>query len=606
MATKTAPGPQLAVGAHHEDDEGLRWSGTRWVSSATLIRRLKLSPEVAAYLDARSIPWPSSPPLIKTPEPRAVPDAAFSFARVDRVLAALSRLRHTQGKLAGQPLNPDPWQVAYFIAPVFGWVKPGGGHDGYVRIIRNATLDVPRKNGKTTISGGLAIYLTAADGENGAQVVAAASTLGQAGFTFEPIKQLAERAPALRGHVKPFKSRITHPKSGSYFQVISSSADAQHGANLHGGIIDEIHVHKNGALIEAIETGTGSREQPLVIKITTADEGKPESPYAANRAYIEKLARGVFKDPAYYGAIFAVPDKADPFLEASWVAANPGYPISPTRDFMQGKANEARNSPVALASFKRLHLGIRVGQKTQYIPTADWRLNSGGRIEEATLEGRAAYGGLDLAAVSDLTALCWLMPFEDGEPGYDALWRYWIPEDSLEKLDERTNGSASKIWVPKGWLTTTPGNVTDYEWVKEKIRKDAELLDVQSIGFDRWNSTQLATDLLEEDFPMMKVGQGYATMSPALKEVQRLVKMGTQGRPADRRPRIRHGGNPVTTWCIDNLAIDVDPAGNVKPNKATSADKIDGVAAMCDAIFEAMNSAVPAKSAYEEHGVRAI
>lgn len=593
------------LGELHED--GRRWNGKRWVEEETLLRKYKLSPEVAAYLDARNIPWPTCPPHIKTPEPRWVTDAAFSFDRVDRVLAAFSRLRHTQGALAGQPLNPDPWQIAYLIAPVFGWVKPGPGKDGYVRIIRNCTLDVPRKAGKTTISGGIAIYLTAGDDEAGAQVIAAATTKDQAGFTFAPIKTLAEKAPALRGHVKAFKENITHPRSGSYFRVISSAADAQHGANLHGGIIDEIHVHKKDDLIEALETGTGSRSQPLIVKITTADDGRPHSPYAKNREYLEKVARGVFKDETIYGAIFAADDDDDPFLEETWRKANPGFGVSPTADYLRGEANKARNNPVLLARFKRLHLGVRTRQTTGFIETKDWRLNSGGPIREQELYGKVAYGGLDLGSVSDLTALCWLLPFQDDRGvGYDALWRYWTPEDNLDALDDRTAGKASAVWVKNGWLTLTPGNVTDYDWIKDQVREDADHFRVASIGFDRWNATQLTTDLLDEGINMVKVGQGYMSMSPALKEVQRLVKMGTAGRPADRVPRLRNGGNPVTLWCVDNLAVDTDPAGNVKPSKANSADKIDGVSALCDAMFEAMNGKTPVRSKYEDNDLRVV
>lgn len=929
-----------SLGELHED--GRRWNGKRWVEEETLLRKYKLSPEVAAYLDARNIAWPTSPPKIKTPEPRWVTDAVFTFERVDKVLAAYSRLRHTQGALAGQPLNPDPWQIAYFLAPVFGWVKPGPGKDGYVRIIRNTTIDVPRKAGKalaldtsiwtphgwttmgalepgaevygpdgrpvevtavsevfhnhdcyelefsdgqtitadaehlwtlydryaarnvtvdtatvaerydlrsprgrnerryrvdvpeplqgnpqdlpvdpyilgiwlgdgatnmarvtsadpeivdalrqhytvrqisgttiewgvsggllaglraagvlgdkripeqylqateeqrlellrglmdsdgyvstgpgrtprceftstnqrlaedtatlvrslgwkahyktgrstlrgrdcgpkyriffaahqdrapfrlerkrsrlrpaptgrprsrsltvvgvrrvpsvptrcikvaredglflagrgfvtthnTTIAGGAAIYLTAADGEAGAQVVAAATTKDQAGFTFAPIKTLAEKAPALRGHVKPFKENITHPKSGSYFRVISSAADAQHGANLHGGIIDEIHVHKKEDLIEALETGTGSRSQPLILKITTADDGRPHSPYAKNREYIEKIARGVFKDETVYGAVFAADDNDDPFLEATWKKANPGYGVSPTADYLRGEANKARNNPAMLARFKRLHLGIRTRQTTGFLETKDWKLNSGGPIREQDLHRKVAFGGLDLGSVSDLTALCWLIPFNDSRgSGYDALWRYWTPEENVEALDDRTAGKASSVWVKNGWLTLTPGNVTDYEWIKQQIREDVESFDVASIGFDRWNSTQLVTDLMDEGINMVKVGQGYMSMSPALKEIQRLVKMGTAGRPADRVPRLRNGGNPVTLWCVDNLAVDMDPAANVKPSKANSADKIDGVSALCDAMFEAMNAGGNQRSIYEEQDLRVV
>lgn len=594
-----------AFAEQHED--GRRWNGKRWVEEETLLRKLRLSPEVAAYLDARDIPWPEIPPKIKTPEPSGVTDAAFSFARVDRVLDAFSRLRHTQGPLAGQPLVPDPWQIAYFLAPVFGWIKPGGGRDGYVRIIRNATLDVPRKNGKTTLCGGVAIYLTAADGEAGAQVIAAATTKDQAGFTFAPIKTLAEKAPALRGHVKPFKERITHPRSGSYFQVISSAADAQHGANLHGGIVDELHVHKKGDLVEAIETGTGSREQPLICKITTADDGKPQSPYSQNREYLEKLARGVFKDPTVYGVIFAAGDNDDPFSPETWRKANPGYGVSPKADYLASEANKAKNSPVLLARFKRLHLGIRTRQTTAFIQTKDWRMNSGGPIRESDLAGRPAYGGLDLASVSDLTALCWLFPYSpDRGPGYDALWRFWTPEDNLDALDDRTAGRASRDWVKNGWLTVTPGNVTDYGWVKAQIKKDADTFDVQSVGFDRWNSSQLVTDLMDDGVNMVRVGQGYMSMSPALKEVHRLVRMGASGRPADRVPRLRNGGNPVALWCVDNLAVDMDPSGNVKPSKANSADKIDGVSALCDAIYEAISSGGVRESTYESDDLRVV
>ncbi|MDX2863463.1 terminase large subunit domain-containing protein, partial [Streptomyces scabiei] len=193
----------------------------------------------------------------------------------------------------------------------------------------------PRKNGKSTLSGGLAIYLTCADGEPGAQVIAAATTKQQAGYVFTPIRQLAERAPALKGHVKPYRGKIIHPKSGSYFEVIASVADAQHGANLHGAVIDELHVHKDPEMVEVIETGTGSRRQPLIVIITTADSGKPETIYNRKRTRIEQLARGVLEDPSVYGVVWAVPKDADPFVEATWRAANPGFGISPTRSYLE-------------------------------------------------------------------------------------------------------------------------------------------------------------------------------------------------------------------------------------------------------------------------------
>ena len=561
--------------------------------TAAVLRRLKISPEVGFYLSSRNIPLPDCVPLVKTPEPRWVKGAAFDPDRVDKVLKAFSLLRHTQGRLAGRPLNPDPWQIAYIIAPVFGWVRQND-YGEWCRIIRNLYVDVPRKNGKSTMCGGFAIYLTAADGEEGAQVIAAASTKDQANFVFAPIKVLAEKAPALRGRVKPLGSKILHPRSGSYFGVVSSAADAQHGANIHGAIIDELHVHKNGLLVEAIETGTGSRSQPLVVKITTADTGKPNTVYANNRKYVEQLAKGIFKSSTVYGVVFAAPDNADPFSLATQKKANPGYPISPTKEFLQGAAEKARQSPTELASYKRLHLGMRTRQTTAYLDLSAWKRNAGRPLREweEELLGRECWGGLDLGSVSDLTALAWVFPRRDDSGGYDIKFRFWTPEDNLEALDKRTAGAASKSWVKDGWLQTTPGNVTDYDFIKrdivgdpkQGIVGDADLYDVQSIGVDRWNSTQLSGELIDEGIEVTKIGQGFISMNEPMKEIQRLTLKGKRGQEL-----LRHGSNPVMLWMVDNLAIATDAAGNVKPDKANSGDKIDGVSALANALSEALN-----------------
>lgn len=557
-----------------------------------VLRRLKISPEVAYFMVSRGIPLPETPPLHKTPEGRSLPGAVFDPERVDKVLKAFSLLRHTQGRMAGQPLNPDPWQIAYIIAPVFGWVRKND-HGEWARVVRTLYVDVPRKNGKSTLCGGLAVYLTAADGEAGAQVIAAATTKDQASFVFAPIKKLVESAPALRGRLRALTGRIVHAKSNSYFGVISSTADAQHGANLHGAIIDELHIHKTPDLVETIETGTGSRDQPLVAMITTADTGKPNTVYARKRRYIEQLAKGVFKDASTYGVVFAAPDNADPFSEATQRQANPGFGISPTREYLETAAKKARNSPAELAAYRRLHLGQRTKQTTAYFDLKDWDRNAGARLDEEEFADRECYGGLDLGSVSDLTALAWVFPRDDGE-GADVLFRFWTPEENLEALDKRTADAAS-LWVKQGWLQTTPGNVTDYDFIKEQILADCDKFDVISIGFDRWNATHLANQLLEQDVPLVKTGQGFLTMSPAMKEIQRLVLKGRRDHPL-----LRHGGNPVMRWMVDNLAVATDAAGNVKPDKANSGDKIDGVSALANATAE-WQSTESAQSHYQDN-----
>ena len=557
-------------------------TATTELPSDRVLKRLKLSREVAWFLLSRGYDLPDHPPLIKTPEGSRKPGAVFDPARVDRVIAAFGQLRHTKGRWAGTPIIPDAWQVAYFLAPVFGWVHFDDELGDYVRVVREAYMDVPRKNGKSTMSGGIGIYLTGADREPGAEVVAAASTRDQAGFVFQPIKNLVERAPALRGKFIARTGKILHPRSGSYFQVISSAADAQHGANLHGAIIDELHIHKTPDLVETLETGTGSRDQPLVVYITTADDGKPNTIYSRKRRYVEQLASNVFQDPGFFGVVFGVPDTADPFKPRNWAIANPGYPISPTHAYLESAAKKAKNSPAELAKFKRLHLGVREKQNVTYINMKKWDANAGPKFHAGELAGRYAYGGLDLGSVSDLTALCWLFPFTNGRIGYDVKWHFWTPEDNLDALDKRTANAASG-WVQDGWLTLTPGEVTDYEFIEQQIIEDMTTYQVATVGFDYWNATQVANNLLDEGVPLVETRQGYKTMSPAMKEIQRLIMMGRRG-----APRLRHGGNPVMRWMTDNLAVTFDPAGNVKPDKAKAADKIDGWSALANAMSEAM------------------
>lgn len=562
------------------------------------LEALKLSPEVAWYLESRGYRPPTCPPLIKTPEPgELVRGAVFDPERVDRYVESQRRLRHTKGRFAGQSFEPDCWQVAYYIAPVYGWVAKSKDTGDYARIITTVWIELPRKNGKTTTASGTAIYLTGADGEPGAQVVCAATNKDQAKFAFDPMKQIVMKSPPLGKHFQAFQSKIVHPASGSVFEPVANVGDAQHGRDLHGGIVDEVHLHKTNDLIEAIETGTGSRIQPLVLFITTADAGRRHTPYDEKRTRIERLARRTLKDPTTYGVIFAAEPTDDPFVEATWKKANPGYGISPTKRFMASAANKAKDSPAELASFQRLHLGLRTKQQFKYLELEPWDRNAS-IVDWTRLAGREAFGGLDLGSTSDLTALCWVFP--DGD-AFDVLLRCWAPEDSIAVLDDRTARAAS-TWVKHGWLTTTPGNVTDYDFIQAQIGRDQESFLVQEIAYDRWNAQQLVNNLLSDGAPMITMGQGFASMSAPTKDLQRLVLTGTEDHPV-----IRHGGNPLLRWMVDNFAVAMDPAGNVKPDKANAGDKIDGVVALIMALSRAIAAREAlGTSAYEDEGLMIV
>jgi phage terminase large subunit-like protein len=551
---------------------------------------LKLSPEVWWFLVSRGIPLPEpwQVPRWKTPEPRDLPGAQFDPDRVDRVLRAFGLLVHTQGQWAGRPLRPDPWQVAYLLAPVFGWVRWDEDSDSWVRIIRTAEVDVSRKNGKTTLAGGIAIYLTCADDEPGAQVLAVAASKDQAGYCFNPVKSLAEKSPALSPYVRSLATKVIHKASGSYFGVVAAVGDLLHGANVSGAIIDELHVHKTRDVVDAVESGTGARRQPLVVIITTPDDGRPGTIYAEKREYLEKLARGVITDPTFYGVVFGFDSERelaelglDPHSEEAWKRANPGYGISPTRSFLEAESAKAKETPAGLARFLRLHLGIRTKQSTRYIRLADWDAPSNSaRIDESTLAGRDCHGGLDMGSVDDLTALCWIFP-DRAADRYQAIWRIWAPEERLPDLDRRTAGQAA-VWVREGWLRTTPGSVFDPAAVSAQLDLDARTFKVVTLGYDRWGANDVTRKANEAGMTLVPVSQSYGSLSYPLKEMLRLTLVG----------RFVNGGNPVLRWMVDNLAVAMDPAGNVKPNKSTGADKIDGVAAAVNGLKECMDAAL--------------
>ncbi|MFT8640098.1 terminase large subunit [Bifidobacterium sp.] len=566
-----------------------------------VLEKLKISPEVAAYMLSRGLELPEEwqAPKIKVPEPRNVDGAVFSPGRVDRVLAAFHMLRHTQGKWAGKPLDPASWQVAWILAPAFGWLHPN--EDGkYVRIINDLYVDVPRKNGKSTLSGGIAVYMLGADGESGAQVVCAASTEHQAGFVFQPVKQLVEKTPALEGVMKAHQKRIVHPSSGSYMEVISSAADAAHGMNLHCFICDELHVYKSADLVHTLQTGRGSRTQPLGVYITTPDAGKTHTIYDETRRYVEQLAERTIHDDSWYGVVWGASETDDPFAVETQMKANPGYGVSPAADYLAKQALHAKNSPANLASYLRLHLGIRTKQETRFITLSSWDRNKGdvNAVDmPERFKGRTCFGGWDLAAVSDLTAWSLVFPNDDGS--YECMVRFWTPEGNLADLDKRTSGSASE-WVREGFLRLTPGDVTDYGFVERQILQDLHDFDVRSIGYDPWNATQVVNDLEEQGLSASRltvVRQGAKTLSPVLKELQRLLLTGTI-----KQPLFRHGGNPVLRWNVDNLAVKSDVNGNVQPSKADARDKIDGVAATLNALSEAMTRPIT-RNPYETRGL---
>lgn len=541
-----------------------------------------LEEEVKWYLKSRGVQGRVKAPLWRTPNPPEEvggQPVRFNPAAVDRVVKTIGCLKHTKGRWAGKPLELAATQIAYIIAPLFGWQVWNELTGQWVRLRRETFIEMPRKGAKSTLASAIAMTMAFGDGEGGAEVIIGAASRDQAKACFQPLHDLATYSPLLqKAGVRTVTHEIRQPRTSSVIRVVSSRGELAHGTNPHASICDELHVHRDGTLLEALESGSGARLQPLSMIITTADEGRIHTPYDKRRSMVEGVARGDFKAPRMYGAVWAAPDDADIYDEAVWDAANPLYPETPSPDFMRAQADKARANAADRATFKRLHLGIRANQKEAYISVQDWDKAAGrGGWTPDDMAGATVYGGMDLAAVSDLCALMYTCPQESG---VTRVWgHYWLPEAALDRLDHMTELAATE-WVRQGWITVTPGNVTDYDFIRLRIQEDAGKYTIKSLGFDPWNSTHLTNQLAEDGLVMERVRQGAVTLSAPLKELKRM----TMADP----PLIDHRGDPVLRWMVSCLVPYTDAAGNVKPDKQRSRGKIDGISALVTALYVQM------------------
>ncbi|MER5862194.1 terminase TerL endonuclease subunit [Kitasatospora sp. NPDC002040] len=460
----------------------------------------------------------------------------------------------------------------WVIAPVFGWLTYDEELGRAVRVIRSVWCEVPRKNGKSTLSSGIGLVLLLADREIGAEVYAAAGSLPQAERVFDDAKRMAVTSHAVRGRVEVLRGVIRVPRTGGVFRALSKIAETAHGLNVSGALVDEVHVHKRRDLIDAIETGTGARDQPLVVFITTADEGTEGSIYDEKHTYTRRCADGVVFDPGHYGVIWAAEEKDDPFAEETWYKANPGLGVSPTLAYMRREANKAKSTPSYFPTFCRLSLNRRMRAASRWLPLTVWDENTG-EVNEKTFRYRRAWGGVDLSAVSDLSA--WVLAVESRTPGVelDLIARFWLPEERLAELEQQLQVPLGQ-WVQDGLLMLTEGDAIDYGAIERQIIEDCRRLDVQRISYDRMFAGQLVQRVQAKTrgVDLVPVAQTYLGMSPGCKELERLL----------RENQIQHGGNPVLRWNASVVEVYRDGNDNmrpVKPDRNKSSARIDGIAA---------------------------
>jgi phage terminase large subunit-like protein len=514
--------------------------------------------------------------------------------RERHVLAFFTELlTHTKGDWARVPFIPAVWQRREVLFPLFGEVIWDAGRGRYVRRYRVLYLFVPRKNGKTELLAGIVLYLLVADGEYAAEVYGLALDKDQASLVYRAARAMVRNSPVLAERLEtiPSAGRIVDESTSSMYAVLAGDAAGALGVDPSAAVLDELLTQPDRDLYDAIRTGFGARAQPLLLMATTA-ENDPVSFAATEREWSEKVLADPGLDPERLVVMHAAPEGADWTRPRTWKIANPAL-----GDFLEFRtlASECRlavGNPAAERAFRQYRLNEPVARVGRAIDMLAWDASAGPvatRDMAGALAGRTCYAGLDLASTSDLAA--YALDFPDGAGGHDVIWRHFAPADALRDLSRRTGGQAEQ-WVAAGFLTLTEGNVIDYDAITEALAADRVVFGITDVAFDRWGATQLSTQLTEDGWPLVQMGQGFASMSAPTKELLRLVKQGSY----------RHGGNPLARWEASNAVTRTDPAGNLKLDKARSAEKIDGMVAAVMGLDRALRHAGEHTEDYEAAG----
>ena len=489
-------------------------------------------------------------------------------------------LRHVKGALAGQPFMLEPWEQA-IVANVFGWKRPDG-----TRRYRRVFVFVPRKNGKTTWAAGLVLDVMFCDGEPGAEIYSAAADRDQAALVFDQAKGMVRQEPELAKRATIYVKSIVLKDFSASYRTVSADVKTSWGKNTHCAIVDEVHAQPTRELVDSLETSVGARRQPLLIYITTSDFER-ESICNELLDYAVKVRDGIIEDRGFLPVLFMASRDDDWRDPAVWAAANPNLGVSLSREYLEQECKRAQEIPAYENTFKRLHLNIKTEQAVRWLPMDAWD-NCAGPVVAEALFGQPCFAGLDLATTTDIAAFVLVFP----EAENAVLPFFWAPREGAEKR-ERRDRVPYMTWGRDGFIELTEGNVTDYDVIRARIVELGQKYNIREIAIDRWNSTQLQTQLQGDGFEVVPFGQGFASMSAPTKELEKLVI--SQG--------IRHGGHPVLRWMASNVAVETDAAANLKPSKKASTEKIDGIVALVMAIGRSMVMPAAVRSVYETRGV---
>lgn len=512
----------------------------------------------------------------------------FDETKADRAIEFVERFcRLAGGEHEGRPFILQPWQ-AFIFGSLFGWMK------GEVRRFRTAYVEAAKGNGKSPLAAAVGLYMLVADGEARAEVYAAATKKEQAMVLFRDAVAMVDQSPSLAARIKPsgVKDRewlLSYPATASFFKPIANDS-GQSGPRPHCGLIDEIHEHKDATVLDLLEKGVKGRRQPLMLEITNSGHDR-HSVCWQHHDYSEQVLTGAAPNDSWFAYVCGLdacpkcreaglrapsdecPDCDQWSDERTWPKANPNLGVSISADYLRQEVRKAEGMPAKQDVTKRLNFCIWTeGGSARGIDLDLWdRGKEPFDIEE--LAGRTCYGGMDLALVCDISALVLLFPPIEEEEKWKVLCWFWIPEEDIRQRSKRDK-VPYEVWLREGLVCSTPGNSTDFEYIEAAILDLSSTYDIREIGFDRTFAGRIVHNLEQEGIMMVQFGQGFLSMGPATSELLRMLK----------GEMLQHAGNPVLRWMVRNAAMASDPAGNLKPDKKRSSEKIDGVTALCMAV----------------------
>nr|WP_049804036.1 terminase TerL endonuclease subunit [Desulfosporosinus acidiphilus] len=512
-------------------------------------------------------------------------------AKAEHAIQFINLLKHTKGEWYGQPFNLIPWQET-IIQDIFGTMKANG-----YRQYNTAYIEIPKKMGKSELAAGIALLLTCGDFEHGGEIYGCAADRQQASIVFDVAVEMVEQCQALKSRIKPVLSqkRLVYKPLNSFYQVLSAESYTKHGLNVHGVVFDELHIQPNRDLYDVMTHGSGdARKQPLYFLITTAGTDRHSICWEVHQK-AEDILQGRKVDPSFYPVIYGADDDDDWTDPKVWAKANPSLGITVDIEKLQIACENAKQNPAEENLFRQLRLNQWVKQSIRWMPMEKWD-HCAFPVNLESLKGRECYAGLDLSSTTDITAFVLVFPPEYEGDKYQVVPFFWLPEDNLD-LRVRRDHVPYDTWEKQGFLKTTEGNVVHYGFIETFIEELGKNYNIKEIAFDRWGAVQMTQNLEGLGFTVVPFGQGYKDMSPSSKELMKLTLEG----------KLAHSGHPVLRWMMDNIYVKTDPAGNIKPDKEKSTERIDGAVALIMALDRALrHENNDSSDVYNQRGMRSL